>query len=306
VLEVWTISFYNWRTVARGERALVTTLTKKGAEDLAEYLNAQPPVYGTLERRLAVTFLRSGIDSVGRMEILDAMRVERRESAGMETLGEEGGGNKAGGLDEVEPIDVICGVNLLREGLSLPSVSLVAILDADKEGFLRSTSALLQTIGRAARNVNGRAILYADRETGAMRDALAATARRRRLQEEHNARTQTAPSTVVSASAAAEAASAISALNGAGVARGRAMTLLEQLRLSRGEKAASARRARAADRSLERPYRQSARSPARSSEHLESCDTHELLRRMEIAVQDEDFETAALVRDRMMRLGQVA
>jgi excinuclease ABC subunit B len=106
-------------TVAQGDRAIVTTLTKQGAEDLAAYLAAQPPVVGVLDRRLDVTYIHSGIDSVGRMEIIDAMRIDRHVSRS--------------GNDDSGSIDVICGVNLLREGISLPSVSLVAILDADKE-----------------------------------------------------------------------------------------------------------------------------------------------------------------------------
>ncbi len=133
------------------ERVLITTLTKRMAEDLTEYLE---------ENGARVRYLHSDIDTVERTEIIRDLR-----------LGE---------------FDALVGINLLREGLDMPEVSLVAILDADKEGFLRSTGALIQTIGRAARNVNGRAILYADRVTGSMERALAETQRRREKQIAHN------------------------------------------------------------------------------------------------------------------------
>ncbi len=134
-----------------GERVLVTTLTKRMAEDLTEYL---------CEHGVRVRYLHSDIDTVERVEIIRDLR-----------LGE---------------FDVLVGINLLREGLDIPEVSLVAILDADKEGFLRSERSLIQTIGRAARNLNGRAILYADRITGSMRRALDETDRRRDKQIAHN------------------------------------------------------------------------------------------------------------------------
>jgi len=137
--------------VARDERVLITTLTKRMSEDLTDYLH---------EHGVKVRYLHSDIDTVERMEILRDLRLGK--------------------------FDVLVGINLLREGLDLPEVSLVAILDADKEGFLRSEGALIQTIGRAARNVNGRAILYADTITGSMRRALDETARRRSKQVEHN------------------------------------------------------------------------------------------------------------------------
>ena len=135
----------------RGERALVTTLTKKMAEDLTEYL---------LEAGVRARYLHSEIDTLERIRIVRALR-----------LGE---------------FDVLVGVNLLREGLDLPEVTLVAILDADKEGFLRGTTSLIQTIGRAARNVDGRVIMYADRETEAMRTAIGETDRRRAIQVAYN------------------------------------------------------------------------------------------------------------------------
>ena len=148
------------KVVARGERALVTTLTKRMAEDLTTYLT---------KAGYRVHYLHSDIDTIQRIEILRSLR-----------LGE---------------FDVLVGINLLREGLDLPEVSLVAILDADKEGFLRSRSALIQTIGRAARNSNGQAVLYADQITDSMRAALSVTERRRRAQvafnEEHGIEPQT-------------------------------------------------------------------------------------------------------------------
>jgi len=139
------------KRVAVHERVLVTTLTKRMAEDLTEYL---------AEHDVRVRYLHSDIETVERVEIIRDLR-----------LGE---------------FDVLVGINLLREGLDMPEVSLVAILDADKEGFLRSERSLIQTIGRAARNLNGRAILYADKETGSMRRALAETERRRNRQIAHN------------------------------------------------------------------------------------------------------------------------
>ncbi len=130
-----------------GDRVLVTTLTKKMAEDLTDYL---------LEQGLRVRYLHSNIDTIQRIEILRALR-----------LGE---------------FDVLVGINLLREGLDLPEVSLVAILDADKEGFLRSETSLIQTIGRAARNVDGQVVMYADTVTDSMQRAIGETNRRRELQ----------------------------------------------------------------------------------------------------------------------------
>ncbi len=138
--------------VEKGERVLVTTLTKRMAEDLTEYL---------ADHGVRVRYLHSDIDTVERVEIIRDLR-----------LGE---------------FDVLVGINLLREGLDMPEVSLVAILDADKEGFLRSDRSIIQTVGRAARNINGRAILYADRITGSMERAIAETDRRREKQQAHNA-----------------------------------------------------------------------------------------------------------------------
>ncbi len=137
--------------VVRGDRVLVTTLTKKMAEDLTDYL---------LEQGVKVRYLHSEVDTIARIEILRDLRLGA--------------------------FDVLVGINLLREGLDLPEVSLVAILDADKEGFLRSETSLIQTMGRAARNVDGQVVMYADQSTNSMRRAISETNRRRGLQVAHN------------------------------------------------------------------------------------------------------------------------
>ncbi len=150
--------------VGRGQRALVTTLTKKMAEDLADYLR---------EMGVKVHYLHSEIETLQRVEILRDLRL---------------------GV-----YDVVVGVNLLREGIDLPEVTLVAILDADKEGYLRSEGSLIQVIGRAARHVEGHVIMYADRETDSMRFAMSETARRRALQEAYNTEHGIDPQTIVKA-----------------------------------------------------------------------------------------------------------
>lgn len=148
--------------VAKKERVLITTLTKKSAEDLADYL---------AEADYKVKYLHSDIQTMERIETLRELRT-----------GE---------------IDIIIGINLLREGLDLPEVSFVAILDADKEGFLRSKEALIQTIGRAARNVNGTVIMYANRITASMKFAIDETNRRRKIQEEYNTKHGITPQTIL-------------------------------------------------------------------------------------------------------------
>ncbi len=147
--------------VAKKERVLVTTLTKKMAEDLSDYLK---------ENKIKAEYLHSGVATIERVNILENLRRGK--------------------------FDVLVGVNLLREGLDLPEVSLVAILDADKEGFLRSETSLVQTIGRAARNISGRVILYADKITGSMKRAIDETNRRRELQMEYNRKHKITPKTI--------------------------------------------------------------------------------------------------------------
>ncbi|MBQ3116337.1 MAG: excinuclease ABC subunit UvrB [Clostridia bacterium] len=150
------------KVIANKGRVLITTLTKKMAESLTEYLK---------ESGVRVRYMHSDIDAMERIEIVSALR-----------SGE---------------FDVLCGINLLREGLDLPEVQLVAILDADKEGFLRSETSLIQTIGRAARNVEGRVIMYADTITGSMDRAISETERRRKIQTEFNLKNGITPKTIV-------------------------------------------------------------------------------------------------------------
>ena len=150
------------KRTAAGERVLVTTLTKRMAEDLADYLQ---------EVNVKVHYLHSEVQTIERIEILRDLRL---------------------GV-----YDVVVGINLLREGLDLPEVSLVAILDADKEGFLRSEQALIQTVGRAARHLHGTAIMYADKITDSMRRAIDETNRRRAKQEVHNAAHGIVPASII-------------------------------------------------------------------------------------------------------------
>ncbi len=152
------------KTLEKGERVLITTITKKSAEKLTDYL---------VEADLKAKYLHSEVDTMERIEILRELR-----------LGD---------------IDIIVGINLLREGLDLPEVSLIAILDADKQGFLRSRDALIQTIGRAARNVDGHVIMYGDVMTPAMKEAIGETSRRRKIQEDYNKKHGITPQTIIKA-----------------------------------------------------------------------------------------------------------
>jgi len=150
------------KNVKKGERTLVTTMTKRTAEDLTDYL---------VEKGLKVQYLHSDIETLERSDILHSLR-----------MGE---------------FDVLVGINLLREGLDLPEVSLVAILDADKEGFLRSKTALIQTMGRAARHLDGRVIMYADTETRSMKAAIDEVTRRRKYQEDFNKKHKITPKAII-------------------------------------------------------------------------------------------------------------
>jgi len=152
------------KTVAKKQRILVTTLTKRLAEDLTEFL---------ADLDIKVQYIHSEVDTMERLEILHDLRSGK--------------------------YDVLIGINLLREGLDLPEVTLIAILDADKEGFLRSQTALVQTMGRAARHVDGHIIMYADNITGSMKRAIAETKRRRKYQESYNKKHGITPKTIIKA-----------------------------------------------------------------------------------------------------------
>jgi excinuclease ABC subunit B len=218
----------------RGERVLVTTLTKRMAEDLTDYLQ---------QMGVRVRYMHSDIDAIERMEIIRGLR-----------LGE---------------FDVLVGINLLREGLDLPEVSLVAVLDADQEGFLRSDRSLIQTVGRAARNVEGRAIFYADRVTGSMQRAIEETARRRQLQVAYNAEHGITPRTVVKST--------------------------EQVRF-----ATRVADARTADRDGPRKV---AEERATYASEMDRAALIELLeRQMKEAAAALDFELAAQLRDQLLEL----
>jgi excinuclease ABC subunit B len=219
--------------VAREERVLVTTLTKRMAEDLTDYLQ---------QAGVRVRYLHSDIDAIERMEILRGLR-----------LGD---------------FDVLVGINLLREGLDLPEVSLVAILDADQEGFLRSDRSLVQTIGRAARNVHGRAILYADRITGSMQRALDEMDRRRSIQRAHNEAHGIVPRSIVKST--------------------------DEVRLSTHVADARTERAPARGRVAETI---DVRDPKRRAAAIATLE-----RRMREAAANLEFEHAALLRDQLNEL----
>ena len=223
--------------VARRERVLVTTLTKRMSEDLTDYLQ---------QHGVRVRYLHSDIDAIERVEILRGLR-----------LGE---------------FDVLVGINLLREGLDLPEVSLVAVLDADQEGFLRSDRSLIQTVGRAARNINGRAVLYADRITGSMRRALDEMDRRRALQQAYNTAHGITPTSIVKS--------------------------LEETKLV----------TRVADARMERPAKEKPapagapdlRDPAQRATYILALE-----KQMREAAANLEFEVAALLRDQINDLRSV-
>jgi excinuclease ABC subunit B len=221
--------------VERRERVLITVLTKRMAEQLTDYLN---------ENGVKVRYLHSDVDTVERVEIIRDLR-----------LGS---------------FDVLVGINLLREGLDIPEVSLVAILDADKEGFLRSERSLIQTIGRAARNVHGRAILYADRVTDSMRRAIEETERRRRKQVAHNLEHGITPRGIIK-----EVRDLIDGVYSEKA--GRELERLEQDQRARGEIEAL-----------------SEKEVAREIKRLE--------KQMLAFAKDLEFEKAAAVRDQLQRL----
>jgi excinuclease ABC subunit B len=150
------------KTIARGDRILITTLTKRMAEDLADYL---------VKEGFRVRYMHSDIDSLDRIELVRQLRVG--------------------------DFDILVGINLLREGLDIPEVSTIFILDADKEGFLRDERSLIQTIGRASRNVNGRVILFADVETASIKRAMEITKRRRAFQKRFNELHHITPTTII-------------------------------------------------------------------------------------------------------------
>jgi excinuclease ABC subunit B len=227
------------RRAARNERVLVTTLTMRMAEDLTDYLN---------NIGIRVRYVHSEVDALERVEILRDLR-----------LGD---------------FDVLVGVNLLREGLDLPEVSLVAILDADKEGFLRSERSLIQTAGRTARNVNGMVILYADTRTGSMERMLEETARRRARQMEYNAEHHIAPRTVTKSVNEVLAATAVADVKAA--------------RDHRRERAKMPKVAEAVVRYL---------TPAQRKDLIEELRT-EMLK----ASRDLEFERAAELRDEIQKL----
>ena len=234
------------KRVAMGDRVLVTTLTKRMAENLTDYLS---------EHGIKVRYLHSDVETVERVEIIRDLRLGR--------------------------FDVLVGINLLREGLDMPEVSLVAILDADKEGFLRSTGSLIQTIGRAARNLRGTAILYADKVTKSMQAAIEETDRRREKQVEYNAAHGIVPQPIVRP----------------------VMDVMEGARAEPGEaRAGKSGRGKAAARQVaEQAADYAVMDPAQAAKRIQ-----ELEQRMYQHARDLEFEDAAQVRDQIRRLKEAS
>ena len=232
--------------VAIGDRVLVTTLTKRMAENLTDYLS---------EHGIKVRYLHSDVETVERVEIIRDLRLGK--------------------------FDVLVGINLLREGLDMPEVSLVAILDADKEGFLRSTGSLIQTIGRAARNLRGTAILYADKVTKSMQAAIEETDRRREKQVEYNAAHGIVPQPVVRP----------------------VMDVMEGARAEPGEsRGGKAGRGKAAARQVAEPAGDyAAMDPAQAMRKIQDLE-----QRMYQHARDLEFEDAAQVRDQIRRIREAA
>ncbi len=219
-----------------GDRVLITTLTKRMAENLTEYLG---------EHGVRVRYLHSDVDTVERVEIIRDLRLGK--------------------------FDVLVGINLLREGLDMPEVSLVAILDADKEGFLRSAGSLIQTIGRAARNLRGKAILYADRVTNSMQKAIEETDRRRQKQVEYNELNGITPKSVAKA----------------------IIDIMEGARVDPDSLKARGKARKVAEEAAE----YAALSPAQFAARIKAME-----QKMYQHARDLEFEQAASVRDQLRRL----
>lgn len=264
------------KVAANGGRAIVTTITKKFAEDVSDCLSRKPPVDGILDRPLNVSFLHSGIDSVGRMQVLEAMRDDDIEKIGKDSE-----------QRRREKLDVVVGVNLLREGIDMPSVQLVAILDADSEGFLRGETALIQTIGRAARNIHGHVIMYADTVTSAMERAIGETNRRRRLQLAYNNAFKIEPTTAGS--------------RDEHFAQDDEMSLLDRIRKLKLQGGGTVESGSFRPRHSV-SFESLTRKSDRDTRSENSLAPSELRRQMLEAANSQDFESAALLRDELLRI----
>jgi excinuclease ABC subunit B len=245
-------------TVSDGYRVLVTTLTKKMAEDLTDYL---------AEQGVRVQYLHSDVDTMARIELLRELRL---------------------GV-----FDVLVGINLLREGLDLPEVALVAILDADKEGFLRSASSLIQTMGRAARNVNGRVVMYADRVTDSMTAAIGETQRRRARQIAYNAAHGIDPRSITKS-----VTDILERVRGDAFSTGGNLAGLTPVQGARRQKGARGERTSVDPRAV---AAEMAHALGPDADELSSL-IHRLDAEMVKAAEELRFEEAALIRDEMAEL----